>query len=45
MDRFTQDKLNLSPRTDAELQGVLASFEHKWQNKVQRNAGEAPAQL
>jgi hypothetical protein len=34
MDRFTQNKLNLNPRSDQELRGVLANFERKWQNKV-----------
>jgi hypothetical protein len=34
MNGFTQNKLNLSPRTEQELRGVLASFEQKWQNKA-----------
>lgn len=37
MDRFTQDNLNLNPRSDEELHGVLTSFELKWQNKARRH--------
>jgi hypothetical protein len=34
MDRFTQHKLNLNPRSDEELRGVVSGFELKWQNKI-----------
>ena len=40
MDRFTKDKLdklNLNPRSDEELRGVVTSFELKWQNKARRH--------
>jgi hypothetical protein len=40
MDRFTQSKLNLNPRSDQELRGVLANFEQKWQNKVKHQFGD-----
>jgi hypothetical protein len=36
MDLFTVDKLNLTPRTDEELRGVVTSFEQKWQDKARR---------
>jgi hypothetical protein len=39
MDRFTQNKLNINPRSDVELRGVLTSFERKWQNKARRHLG------
>jgi hypothetical protein len=32
--QIAQDKLNLTPRSHQELQGVLTSFEQKWQNKA-----------
>ncbi len=34
MDRFTVNKLNLTPRSEEELHSVLTSFELKWQNKA-----------
>lgn len=34
MDKFTVDKLHLTPRSDDELHSVLSNFELKWQNKV-----------
>lgn len=37
MDRFTMDKLHLTPRSDEELHSVLTSFELKWQNKARRH--------
>jgi len=40
MDRFTQNILNLNPRSDEELHGVLTSFEQKWQNKFRRHLGD-----
>jgi hypothetical protein len=40
MDRFTQNKLNLTPRSDEELRGVLTSFELKWQNKARRQLND-----
>lgn len=39
MDRFTQDKLHLNPRTKAELRGVVTNFELKWQDKARRQFG------
>ena len=33
-DRFTTHKLNLTPRSHAELHSVLSSFERKWQDKA-----------
>lgn len=49
MDRFTrfaQDKLNLNPRSDEELRGVVTNFELKWQNKARRHLqGERLGQL
>ena len=38
MDRFTMNKLNLTPRSDEELHSALTSFELKWQNKAARRA-------
>jgi len=35
-DDFTTRKLNLGPRSDAELHSALTSFEMKWQNKARR---------
>jgi hypothetical protein len=40
MDRFTQDKLNINPRSNEELRDVLTSFERKWQNKARRHLGD-----
>ena len=37
-DRFTTHKLNLTPRSDAELHSVLSSFERKWQHKARHSA-------
>jgi len=46
MDRFTQDKLNLNPRSGEELRGVITSFELKWQNKVHhRTTGDYRVQI
>jgi hypothetical protein len=45
MDQFTQNKLNLNPRSDEALRGVLASFERKWQNKARRQRGDDAFQL
>ena len=36
MDRSVVDELNLNPRTDEELRGVLTGFERKWQDKARR---------
>ena len=36
MDRFTMNKLNLTPRSDEELHSALTGFELKWQNKARR---------
>ncbi|HSX15870.1 MAG TPA: hypothetical protein VLF40_03715 [Candidatus Saccharimonadales bacterium] len=36
MDKHVTEKLNLTPRTHAELHSVLTSFELKWQNKARR---------
>ncbi len=36
MDEFTVRKLNITPRSEEELHGVLTSFELKWQNKARR---------
>jgi len=41
MDRFTQDKLNINPRSDEELRDVLTSFERKWQNKARHHIGDS----
>lgn len=41
MDRFTQDKLNINPRSDEELRDVLTTFEQKWQNKARRHLGDS----
>ena len=41
MDRFTQDKLNLNPRSDEELRDVLTGFERKWQDKARRHIGDS----
>lgn len=35
-DDFTRNKLNLNPRSEAELHSVLTGFELKWQNKARR---------
>jgi len=40
MDAFTTRKLNLTPRTDAELTHVLSRFEQKWQVKARRMYGD-----
>jgi hypothetical protein len=39
MDRFTQDSLNLNPRSDEELHSALTNFELKWENKARRALG------
>jgi hypothetical protein len=39
MDRFTQDKLNLTPRSEAELRSVVNHLELKWQQKARRQFG------
>lgn len=36
MDRFTTEKLHLTPRSSDELHSVLSNFELKWQNKARR---------
>jgi len=36
MDRFTKEKLHLTPRSDEELHSTLSNFELKWQNKARR---------
>ncbi|HSX05651.1 MAG TPA: hypothetical protein VLF69_04240 [Candidatus Saccharimonadales bacterium] len=36
MDRFTAQKLHLTPRSDDELHSVLNNFELKWQTKARR---------
>ena len=46
MDRLTQNVLNLSPRSEEELRGVVTSFELKWQNKMRsRYSGDHKIQL
>jgi hypothetical protein len=35
-DDFTKAKLNLNPRSDAELHSALTGFELKWQHKARR---------
>ena len=33
-DQFTTTKLNLTPRSDAELRNAISNFEQKWQHKA-----------
>jgi hypothetical protein len=40
MDRFTKQKLHLTPRSDEELHSVLSNFELKWQSKARRTNDE-----
>lgn len=40
MDRFTQEELNIHPKSDAELHEALRHFEQKWQNKVASRIGD-----
>ncbi len=39
-DEFTMNKLNLGPRSDAELHSALTNFELKWQHKARRLDGD-----
>lgn len=34
MNRYTQDELNLHPKSEAELHDALQHFEQKWQRKL-----------
>jgi hypothetical protein len=36
MDRFTTEKLHLTPRSHDQLHDVLSGFEQKWQAKARR---------
>jgi hypothetical protein len=36
MNRFTTEKLHLTPRSSDELQDMLTNFEQKWQTKARR---------
>jgi len=36
MDRFTEDMLNLRPRSREDLRSVVDGFEQKWQAKIRR---------
>lgn len=46
MDIYTQDSLNLNPRSEEELRGIVTSFELKWQNKMRnRYGGDHKVQL